>query len=318
MSSIGYYGKVHRGFPFSFFRSKGDLHIDQIYPIKSHIYKVIADDATYILKRYSNKSVVQQQWDFFSEIELTSIVSFVPFPSGKRYICDEERGIYTLAPCMNGSSLSYTNKKDRIEAHNILYQFQQSARGIQLDTMIPKLPVYLKWKNRLHNFSAFRNIFDTFDHAALYRAITQKSYAILSEVKKLDWTKIEDNAVQNGMWVHGDVASHNFIRDGSQVWLIDFDLLGQSPVVYDWIQLAQRWMNDIEAKELLTYGGFQQFSEDPLWLLGVCYPSDVMREFLRFMKTCPPRSRIDDYLEKMVENWMHRESFVEQLSDMLT
>jgi len=318
MSSINEYGKVHCGFPFSFFKSKGDLRIMKIYRIKPHVYRVTADDTPYILKQYFTKPVVLQQWDFFDTIRDPSVVPFVPFPNGKRYISGEHGDIYTLAPCMDGSPLSYTNEKDRIESHKILYQFQKSAQGIRLETMIPKLPIYLKWKKRLHTFSAFKHIFDAFGRTALYDAITQKSYAILSEVKKLDWTKIEESAVQNGMWVHGDVASHNFIRDGSKVWLIDFDLLGLSPVVYDWIQLAQRWMNDVEAKDLLTYEGFQKSSEDPLWLHGVLYPSDVMREWISFMKTHPSHDRIDNYFTKMELKWMARESFVEQLNDMLT
>ncbi|QHE53123.1 aminoglycoside phosphotransferase family protein [Pontibacillus sp. HMF3514] len=318
MRSIQQKGEGRSGFPFSFVQLKGDLHIEQTYQIKPHVYKVRGNDQTYILKQYSSKLVVQQQWDFFEQTENPDIVRFVPFPNGERFICGDQGDVYTLAPCMNGWPLSYNKEKDRIASHDLLSQFQQSSLGIKLDSMIPKLPIYMKWKKRLHTFSAFLGIFEAFGQRELFDAITQKSYAILSEVEQLDWRMIEEDAVQKGSWIHGDVASHNFIRDGAQVRLIDFDLLGQSPPVYDWIQLAQRWMEHVEAEQLLRFKGFQQCSLDPLWLYGVQYPSDVMREWISFMRTQPSQEEIYYFLTKMAGEWTRRESFVEQLNTMLT
>lgn len=318
MRSIQQKGEGRSGFPFSFFQIKGDLHIEQIHQIKPHVHKVRGNEQTYILKRYYSMPIVQQQWDFFERIENPGIVAFVPFPNGERFICGDHGDIYTLAPCMNGSSLSYTNEKDRRASHDLLNQFQQSSLGIKLNSMIPKPPIYMKWKKRLHTFSAFFSIFEAFGQRELFHAIMQKSYAILGEVEQLDWRMIEEGAVQKGSWIHGDVASHNFIREGTQVKLIDLDLLGQSPLVYDWIQLAQRWMEHVEPRELLQFKGFQQCSENPLWFYGVQYPSDVMREWISFMRAKPSQEETYHFLTKMTREWTRRESFVEQLNAVLT
>ncbi len=318
MRSLAYKGKVHGGFPFSFLRRHGELDVESIHRIKPHVHKIRAFNKDYILKRYESREIVQQQWDFFERLESPLFLPFILFPNGKQYINGEDGGIYTLADCMNGSTLSYTNEKDRKTSHDILYHFHKTAQGIELDSAIPKLPLYLKWQKRLQRFLTYEGVFHHFGQSPLFHAIAQKSYAILSEAQKLDWTKIEEKAIHSKCWTHGDVASHNFIRSEEHVRLIDFDLLGQSPLIYDWIQLAQRWMYDVSAVDLLNYRGFRQFSHDPLLRLGIAFPSDVMREWLCFIRKQPSSEMVYLYLEKLNQQWTHREIFVERLSGMLT
>src|SRR5690625_6671391 len=93
---------------------------------------------------------------------------------------------------------------------------------------------------------------------------------------KLSWEKDEKEARLNGEWVHGDVASHNFIQN-EQTFMIDFDLLRCGSQLYDYIQLGQRCLPHInwDIGDLLAY---DMVSERDVrkWLSAIIMPSDVI------------------------------------------
>jgi hypothetical protein len=301
----------------SFLHWEGNLTVKEIHQIKENIYYLEADsEKQYILKGHSNVLNMKQQWDFFDKIKSKSIVPFVRFPNGKKDITTGTNYSWTLSPYISGRKLNYLHHHDRVLAVNTLKQFHRDASQIRIKKLIKKQLFYKRWHVRLNKFLETEFIFQKYGYMNLYRDITQLMTYYLDIVSSYSWHVDQVDAERNGKWVHGDVASHNFIHNGKTL-LIDFDLLHCTTQLYDFIQLGQRFLPSIEWKleRLLQY---RMVSDRDLerFLYAIFIPSDVIREWLHYLKS-KRRLSVESYLQTMEAEWTKRKEFLNDSKVML-
>ncbi|MFD2046206.1 phosphotransferase [Ornithinibacillus salinisoli] len=295
----------------SFLYWEGNFRLKELKPIKNDVLLITSDNLErYILKRHSNKKNITQQWEFFSKINAEMITPFVRFPNGRKIISDENHFYWTLTPFIQGRKLNYISPIDRKTAVQTLRNFHRNASEVFVENRVNKQLFYLRWYNRLQTFKKTEYLFLKFGYENLYKDITKKTEQSIQLVATYPWKLIQRQAEESGIWVHGDVASHNFIQN-ERTYLIDFDLLLCTSQIYDYIQLGQRFLPYVnwDIDQLLTYRMVED-SDVPIWLMAIAIPSDVLREWLHYLSHQRSDRSIDNYLTEMEKNWMKRKDFV--------
>jgi hypothetical protein len=294
----------------SFLYWEGNLEAAKIHPIKRNVYYIeTVYGEKYVLKGHSNASNLKQQWEFFEKIRSREIIPFVRYPNGKREISTGTNYYWTISPYVSGRKLNYKSEIDRKKAVHTVKKFHQQASHVYINKMIKKQLFFKRWETRLNKFEETEQLFNTFSHNNLYEDIRRMMRKYTELVSNFNWNKDQLNAERNGIWVHGDVASHNFIQN-EKTWLIDFDLLHCTSQLYDYIQLGQRFLPNInwDVETLLSYGMVDEEDLDR-YLFSVFIPSDLLREWLHFLTRKRSQS-VETYLLSMEEEWLKRKEFL--------
>lgn len=302
----------------SFLNEEGDLKIIAIKIVKYPIFKVIASTSeVFIVKGYKQFPIFKKQWDFFSEINKSFITSFIPFPNKKHFL--KGFGYYwTLQTYIDGKKLDYQKENDRIAAWQTLREFHTCTSGIQICSDIKKMNLMEKWLKRLGKWRQTKNIFEKIGKLSLYYELEKVMLERMELYQLENVQKIEDNILLN--WNHGDVASHNFLRDNSNnVYMIDFDLLAPAPALFDYIQLCQRFLPYIEHQldQLYTYIQATSLQERRLLLIAITVPTDLIREWWYYSSRPHTLLEIEGYLEQFSMSWQERKQFVAQVDVVL-
>lgn len=301
----------------SFLYKNGMLDTRDMNSINRNVFYIKTfNDKSFILKKHRNKTRMEQQWSFFEQIKSPDIIPFEHFPNQKKFIYDKSY-YWTISPYIRGKKLNYLVDKDRIESLETLKKFHGQASGINVLNRLKKDIFYLRWYKRLQTFKKTYYIFEDYHFKSLFEDIVQTTEKQLQIVSEIPWNRLEQKAKINGNWVHGDVASHNFIRNQKRIFIIDFDLLLCAPQLYDYIQLGQRFLPYINwnLNRLLSYNMVEE-RYLKAWLLAILIPSDVLREWIHFLYNTSNRS-IHNYLSKMEADWLKRQSFLNSAKLML-
>src|SRR5699024_7598119 len=148
---------------------------------------------------------------------------------------------WTITPFVEGEKLVYAYEKDRQRGIKALRRFHKDAKTVVISSPLKRKLFYVRWRDRLETFKKTKNYFVKHGFTTMYQDIVKTSESQLYNVSKLPWRRLEQQARKKGEWAHGDVAGHNFIY-GRDTFLIDFDLLAATPILYDYIQLGQRFL----------------------------------------------------------------------------
>lgn len=305
---------------FSFLALRGELTIEKVAPIKRHVFRIKTDDnpkTNLILKAHQNERQILKQWAFFDDIdsETAHLIPFKKFPNGDRFI-NHQHLSWTISPFVPGRQLNYHKEEDRKNALKTLKSFHQQATNIYIHPVEKKTLIIEKWHQRFKAFKKTVYFFEQHGFENLFNDIERLSKQYLRDLQRIPWSLEELRANQEGIWIHGDVASHNFIKNGSSR-LIDFDLLRCGPQIYDYIQLGQRYLPYIEwdFEKLLSYNMVPASQFKP-WLMGILMPTDVIREWIHFL-THQSSLSIPNYLANMEKKWLKRRKFSQSVQLML-
>lgn len=303
----------------SFLSKSGQLEVKKISCIKKPCvyYVETVYNGPLLLKAHKNEKNVLQQWDFFTKINLkrSCTIPFIPFPNGNKVIKCKTYA-WTISPYLSGKRITYQSSKERAEVVTALKKFHVNATGIYLRPMNKPPLMVEKWFNRLKVFKKTEYLFIENGFETLYMDIVHLTEKYLHQIVRLPWSVEEIKAIKRGTWIHGDVASHNFLIN-DKVHLIDFDLLDCKPQIYDLIQLSQRFLPYLkwDLDNLLSYDMFA--SEDKkMWLLGTLLPTDVIREWIHFISHKSTHS-IQYYLKELDIKWGKRKYFSQCADTML-
>lgn len=298
----------------SFLLQKGMLESNEISTIKPHVFylKTIAGNEL-ILKKHSKQENVKQQWDFFEQMSKTDVVPFTRYPNGQKVISDVH-AYWTIMPYITGDKLYYKYAADRTEAVRTLQCFHSQAANIYVAEPIKKENIFIRWYWRLLAFKKTKSLFEENGFMSLYHDIVKITIMHLQFITQFPWEQYEADAIEKGLWIHGDVASHNFIHSNH---LIDFDLLQSTAQIYDYIQLGQRFLPHLnwDVEKLLAY---QMVKDNELkaWLSAIFIPTDLLREWLYFIKSAKT-SIVSNYLRDMEKEWTKRLVFLKNAKSML-
>lgn len=300
----------------SFLLCEGELTVSDISLIKQDVFLAKKTETEiFILKKHRHKAIVNQQWDFFGQINEEGIVPFQLFPNGKKFIADHA-GLWTIAPFKDGEKLRYKYQQDREKAVRALHCFHAAAQHIYVQAPVRRDLFPDRWIRRLNKFRMTECLFKENGFKTLYQEIIQVTQYYLQKMERIDWEQDEQKARKNGCWQHGDVAAHNFIQ-GDRTYLIDFDLLACGAQLYDYIQLAQRFLPYIgwDLDELLR---LRMVGEEDMhkWLTAVFVPSDLIREWLFFLSH-GSTAAVRQYLSQMEKAWSERRVFLKKAQKML-
>ncbi|MEC5422055.1 hypothetical protein QGM71_00930 [Virgibacillus sp. C22-A2] len=300
----------------SFLFQEGELEVKKISVIKPYVcYLKTVENEALILKGHRIKENVEQQWEFLNALADSNCVGFTRYPNGRKFITRKNYH-WTLAPYIKGEKLNYNFPQDRTKAVRALKSFHKYARNIVVSRPLSKDIFYIRWNKRLLSFKKTEYLFNENGFENLYKDIVQTTVVQLKLAMQFPWKRYEYEARRKGIWVHGDVASHNFIKNKS-TYLIDFDLVHSTPQIHDYIQLGQRYLPYLEwsLDDLLSYDMVQD-SEKQIWLQTIMIPSDVLREWLHYLADNRTIT-VFEYLSQLEESWEKRRIFLKNTKLML-
>lgn len=304
----------------SFLLEEGDLKIVSIKIVKYPIFKLKTEtNQLYIIKGYKQLSIINKQWDFFKKVNQSFITGFITFPNKKLFL--EGFGYYwALQPFHHAAKLDYQKEEDRQAAIQTLTVFHEVTKGIRIDTKIKQTKIIGKWYRRLEKWRQTKHLLINSGNAGLYSEVEQVMLERIDLYRSENIPEIETNKLYLLNWNHGDVASHNFLRDNrNRVYIIDFDLLSNAPPLYDYIQLCQRFLPYIDHSldQLFTYIQTYSLKEQRLLLIGLTVPTDLIREWWYYTIRPHTEAEVEAYIGQFSIIWEERKKFVAQVDNML-
>ncbi|GGM27418.1 hypothetical protein GCM10011351_11620 [Paraliobacillus quinghaiensis] len=304
----------------SFLQQEGGMIIVLIKQIKYPIFKITTDsNKSFVLKGYKQFETIKKQWLFFSHIEESCIVGFNKFPNQKKYI--KGFGYYwVLQPYIVANRLDYNKEVDRVAAWKTIDRFHTVINGLSISSITSKISIQEKWQKRLDKWRQSKVVLEKYNNLALYVEIEQLMLDRINYYQLLNQPKIEEKSLYRSNWIHGDVASHNFLRDNSNnIYMIDFDLVAQAPSLYDYMQLGQRFIPYIEydLDRLCTYIDRCSLEDWRLLLIGISIPTDLIREWWYYMMHPRTDKQVRAYIQEFSEAWELRKKFVADVDAMI-
>lgn len=305
---------------FIFRLQKKGLTIRRLHAVNKNVYICDTNHGLKVLKRFESKSRLLFQLEFSQQILKRServLYYFERFPNGARYV-KWKNFYWAMMPFILGNKVNFAQKTDQVDVFHALNEFHQQSFGIQMDFFSVRR-LYPYYEQRFQNFSRLMKyvpdlqttMFEEIKHWGAY-ALNKLSQARLEEM--------ENGAIAKRMWLHGDVAHHNFLRvEKQRVVLIDFDLVSIGPKEYDQLQLSQRILcyNGWNFDELIrTVSAVQTLANQRWYLYGLIFPNDIYREWVYFFHR-KTRISIELLLKYTINQYAARLSFIKEMLRVL-
>ncbi|WP_158598208.1 phosphotransferase [Falsibacillus albus] len=261
-----------------------------IKQLRIGLWKYKIGGKTWLVKQFSSRQKLQNQ------IALTNRLRQSGFHQSYRFhdihynqnILVFEQKIFGIIEFIKTSKevFSFQEKSKRDEALEVINRFHMTTSTFVQHYFysIPFFNQIEKWKQRLFEFKS--NRFTLENHLP--------PYILSAYIEWGEWAldRMEKNQAyflrKPYCIIHGDVAFHNFLLNRQKtLCLIDFDLISVAPPLVDYLQIANRFLPSIHwsVKDLFEHKLMEKFSRDPLFLIALIYPTDVFREWNRFVKS---------------------------------
>lgn len=268
-----------------FMNKKSGIPFNYIKRLKQGVWLLSAHNDQWIVKEFPTKSKLVQQIALTNELikhDFNQTYTFIPKP-----FTMENRvfGLIQYIKPAVGKPFDYSQVSNIVDViqllthfHDTTSQFTTSFRG-----QIPLFQQLNKWEKRLEDFKQSIHV-----HKYI------KAYSHLNKLfyyGELALEKMNDDPSffhqEPCCIIHGDVASHNFIRrPNGTLCLIDFDLISIAPRHIDLIQLSTRILPSLnwDADRLFSLPVINKYNHIRPFLAALLYPSDVFREWNYFIR----------------------------------
>ena len=294
-----------------------NIDILEMESIKPKLIKISTNKGMFVAKQFHNHTSLLMQLEFLQKIRTTGFNGTYTFSDEiKPFECKGKSiGFLDYLP-KHSKSFTYNSYSERLEGLSLLTNMHEASTQIINDLKIPKYSFsqVRKWGERLDEFLANRNL--------LRRLIPD--YVLMEYVRMGEWVlnllgsiELED-VDEKRVIIHGDLAHHNFFRkEDGELLLIDFDLMAVAPAIVDYLQYANRLLisNNCSLKEILSFPQFKQYRNHSIFLIGLCFPTDIYREWNRICREqlWNSKRRLDSLWEITVVDLPKRLKFFKEL-----
>ena len=263
-----------------------DCHVYEMKAIKPRLMKISTDKGIFIAKQFANQTRLLMQLEFLNKLRNTGFKGAYLFSDEiKPFECKGKSiGFLEYLP-KHSKSYTYENYSERLEGLDLLKQMHEASAMIIDDLVMNKYTFsqVSKWRERLDEV--------ILNGSRLKRIIPDS--VLVEYVRMGEWTlnmlgnyELED-VDEKPVMIHGDLAHHNFFRkDNGELLLIDFDLMAEAPPMIDYLQYANRLLifNNCSLKEILSFPQLKKYRDNPFFLIGLCFPTDIYREWNRICR----------------------------------
>ncbi|HHT62378.1 MAG: CotS family spore coat protein [Bacillota bacterium] len=305
------------------------------------IFRIRTDNGVRCLKK-SNKNLdrvlfMMDAMDYVQGQGFSNLARCYP-TQNKEMAVTYQGSVYYLQQWLEGRELDYHNLEDMVLAAEVLGRFHRASIGFIPHPGYQAKNKLGKWPKKLRERTAdlrkylslardrlvsggFEEILLKHGNWLLYHA--EKSIERLSQSHYQD---LVDEARDWGGLVHGDTASRNFIRQGKNIFMIDFDAIALDIFVTDLWRLLRRTLSrgrwepaaaeqilnayhnyvPIEPRHKEVLGAFLQFPEIPWRIINKYFQNENhTRDYQCFLT-----NKLKCYLEQQREIDSFTKSFI--------
>ncbi|MBM7691901.1 thiamine kinase-like enzyme [Peribacillus deserti] len=299
------------------------FEVKKINKIRNNVFMIHTRRRTYFFKGFSSLKKYQTQK------ALTKLLRQYGFYKTYKFLFDiqpfEHEGYYYgfieyLKP--HREEFRFNTRKNRAEGLRLLGELHRATGNIVKDRRfyyaIPRYNQTAKWKQRLEEFESISHIVANYVPEQVIKQAIMWGHWALRGVKEHESHLYKEPAVIT----HGDVAYHNFLRVHSgEVYLIDWDLISKAPPIIDYLQFANRILPSIKYsyKELWSYTAFRNLKNNPAFVYGLGFPSDIFREWNRLVREnlLGSQAHVHSVWKLTVEGFEKRILFQEHLKERI-
>lgn len=292
------------------------IQILEISRIKNQVYKVKAKDFQFVLKEFPSHKRLKIQDAFINSLKKNGFNNTYSFLDNKA-LCFQTKYYGCLEYIDKAKEpFRFDTKENCSEGLQLLNQFHQTTKKLQesYKTILPTFDLIEKWEER---FTLFKNNLP-------YITYFLEKEILLELFTWVEWSlsglKNEKDLLEKWQKVilHGDVAHHNFMKTSKgELYLIDFDLISIGPEIADYLQYANRILPFLNwsLTELETFQPFQPFLNQNVFLYGLAFPSDILREWNRLVRenAFNQMRKIRLVVDLTLNQFEKRKSFIEEL-----
>ncbi|WP_433743397.1 phosphotransferase [Falsibacillus pallidus] len=275
----------------------------RIKAVKNGLWKYKIQGKTWLVKEFSSKKKLFHQQLLTRKLKehgFCHTYSFHPI-HGTFPVLEFESRLFGVIEFIYSSRNIFTfeTKENRRKALRLLQKFHQTTSifPVEFKSFLPEFDQKDKWKNRLAEFEHNRYMLESFFPVFLLE--TYEEWAKWS-LDKIDSVKGYFDQTPSCI-IHGDVAYHNFLNGkNEELYLIDFDLIAIAPPVIEHLQIASRFLPTLKwsIDELFKHEILSMYEKDKVFLISLLYPTDVLRECNRFLKS-------DEKTRKMIWPYLY-------------
>lgn len=303
-----------------FIKEKSGIPFQKIQRLKEGVWLLSTQHRRWIVKEFTSKSKLVVQIALTNELKkngFTETYTFIPKP----FSMDERVfGLIQYIKPEFGNTFDYFDPSNIQDAIYIVNKFHRSTRHMvpSFYGQIEQFQQLKKWETRLYEFKKSLSVHT---YNKLFSHLSR-----LSEYGEWSLNYMKKDSVffekKPHCIIHGDVASHNFIRmQNGTLCMIDFDLISIAPPYIDWIQLCNRILPAIhwDLDHLFQFPEIKKYKDTKPFLAALIYPTDIFREWNHFIKSSEnTKSKKWLIVEEMVFNqYKQRIDFYEQVKNKI-
>jgi hypothetical protein len=301
-----------------------DLFVKNVSYIKPKVLLIHTNEGTKVLKGYHSlkqatlqviymKSLRQAGFYAVPSLKTDTLNSGIIYYHNMYWILQDY-----ISSCVPFSFVSSQERKDGLALLERYHHYSKLLlKNPFLQAYLPLYSLYDKWWRRYQCFLYYLPFIRTKLSEDTIDFILQSANGSLqSLVQFYSYLKAEAHSI-----IHGDVASHNFLRaEDSTLYLIDYDLIAIAPKSIDYLQYANRILPSLE----WSLAGLQELPQirkqlHKRWFLSaLMFPADILREWNAFITRHSFHPHfISNVIEYTNSQFEKRKQFVQQICDML-
>ncbi|MCJ8006956.1 phosphotransferase [Lederbergia wuyishanensis] len=303
-----------------FMKKNTSIPFTQIKQIKHGVWLLSSSNQSWVLKEFPSKYKLSVQITFSKELKQKGYAQTYSFFPDIFQIDDRIYGLMQYIESNESGSFHYNSEKNIEVALEAIVQFHTATSKI-VPSFIEHLPIFkqlAKWEKRLVDYFTFINLHrfnPVYSH--LNRLAQYGSWALQQMQEHKSYFHEEPFCI-----IHGDVASHNFIKGkNGEVYMIDFDLISIAPPQIDFLQFSNRILPSLEWNEdrLFSFEKLRHLQNVRPFLAALVYPTDIFREWIFYSNSqLEVKSKKWNYVKQLTfERYKERLAFYERIINIV-